>query len=159
MLIEKFFEEISDIPDKNRGGCLFFCYSFWKYCKKNGAPLDTFDVFQWEAHHENGKISTNLEFLHCSGDDVDSSAHFAWTFEGKLYDGNGETTFEKTTWNNDTYENITRGNHEKLEEFFLLSLNADLWNPTFRRNSAINILKERLELDLEEVEDKFYTLY
>lgn len=159
MSLDRFFDGVADIPDKNRGGCLFFCYAFWKWCKINNIPTDTYDVIQWEASYEHGKIEQNLQFLHHGMNDLDSSAHFAWTFDGELYDGYGLTTYESNTRPGDNYENITNGNHDRIEEFFIRALNEDIWNTTFLRNIAIRNIKDRLDLDLHEVRDKFYNLH
>lgn len=47
-MLEKFFNGCSGIDCKNAGGCLFFCYAFWKWAKKNGLDLSSFDIVQYD---------------------------------------------------------------------------------------------------------------
>jgi hypothetical protein len=139
--LEPFFGAIKDIEEKNAGGCLMFCYVFYLWLKKNGYPLDSFTITQigWK-----NTIEHNMAFLKGERDTAMSSSHFVWDYEGARYDGEclylgGYSYCDKAPL--PLFE-------DSIENFCLSALNNASWNRDFDRNRAIDIVQERLGLDL-----------
>lgn len=139
--LSPFFEAIEDIEYKNEGGCLMFCYVFYLWLKKEGHSLDSFTITQIGYDY---KIQHNMDFLEGKQEAAASSAHFVWDYQGSRYDAEGlyrDKFFYYDSAPLPLFE-------DSIETFCLSALNNARWNPTFDRNRAIDIVQERLGLDL-----------
>ena len=153
--ISPFFDAIIDIPDKNRGGCLFFCYAFWKWLKQNGYSTETFQIEQYDDDYSTTNIENNLEWIENNGANNNpiSSHHFSWWYEGEQYDAEGAV--DNTIYGHFDSEVLYGLNTSRcclVEEFCQKALIYSGWNCTFDRSDAIETLKEVLDIDLSDVE-------
>lgn len=141
-LQEQFFMGIKDIPYKNSGGCLFFCYAFKRFFEQNGGNLSTFRIVQYHYYYE--EMEHNLKWTKNSI--PIAMQHFTWTYEGKEYDGEGY----RETYKAD-YRSVLDIPYDDLNEFCEIALLEDQWNLSFDRDNAIDVMKDTLHLDLEVV--------
>ncbi len=149
-MLKHFFGTIKPIEYKNNGGCLFFCYVFWKYLKKHNLPYNTYQIVQYELGDSNTK--RNIQFINGEVDTADSSRHFTWLYEGKEYDGNGETKAGNSAYGTDGNRTVLNGlqnDYENLvDKFCVNALTHGDWNSMFNRKQAIKRIEKTLELEL-----------
>lgn len=144
--VKEFFDKICDISDKNAGGCLFFCYLFFCWLRKNNYPTDSFEIIQITLPYEEERIQQNIDFINKERDSAVSSAHFAWRYNGKEYDSEG--LLNCTRW--DSYPKATLplfGNTEAIISLCENALMNSRWNTWFDRNATIPIITERFGID------------
>lgn len=144
--IQEFFDNIKDIKDKNAGGCLFFCYLFFCWLRKNNYPTDSFEIIQIALPYEEDRIQKNIEFINKQRDSAVSSAHFAWRYNNEEYDSEG--VLNHVRW--DSYPKATLPLFGDTEAIISLCENALIngwWNPWFDRNATIQIIAERFGID------------
>lgn len=141
--LDKFFDELVDIPDKNYGGCLFFCYVFWLWLLENNLPTESFQILQHD-YSERSALH-NLEWINGNRSiNAGSSSHFTWMYEGVEYDAEGEYT------RNDDYDEIVElaglntAHCNLVGEFCINALTYGEWNCDFDRRGAISIVEDRL---------------
>lgn len=153
--VNEFFDGISEIESKNHGGCLFFCYLFFLWLKKNNMPLKDFDIIQYHDFYDN--IEHNLNWLYDKEGDPVSSYHFTWIYDGLEYDSDGEA---------DDYsfiryrECLELRDEEEIELFCANALKFGDWNPMFDRNEAIENVHHKFGIDLSEFEkDDYYSVF
>ncbi len=139
--IAEFHQSIEDIPFKNMGGCLFFCYLFYKWLIKNNFDLRSFDIVQYS--YGTYEIVTNQEFIKGNHDVTASSYHFTWMYNGFEYDSCGEL-------NKGTVEGKKRVVLEGLQtrygslviEFCETALSQSSWNVRFNRYNAVKHVRK-----------------
>lgn len=144
--VQEFFDKIKDINDKNAGGCLFFCYLFFCWLRKNNYPTDSFEIVQIALPYEEDRIQQNIEFINKQRDSAVSSAHFAWRYNNEEYDSDG--VLNHVRW--DSYPKATLPLFGDTEAIISLCENALMngrWNTWFKRNAAIQIISERFGID------------
>ena len=146
--LSEFFDSVADIPNKNRGGCLFFCYVFWLWLIDNDMPLDSFDIIQYDYTHR-PKLGQNMEWL-CNGNlSPTSSYHFTWIYNGIEYDADGELC----CFDDDGLEcEALCIENDQIKDFCQHAINFAPWNDEFDREEAIYIIKDRLGLSLDDIE-------
>lgn len=148
--LDNFFNPISSIEYKNRGGCLFFCYCFWLWLKKNGYDTSSFQIKQY--CYDGANIEHNLDWLEGDIDGAQSSSHFTFIYKGIEYDGDGEACIEPYS---DYPQKILDGLNANVcclvEDFCVSALNDAPWNDTFDRESAIERVESVLDIDLSNV--------
>lgn len=148
--VQEFFDAIYPIKDKNSGGCLFFCYAFFLWLKKNKLPLNDFQIKQYSR--EEYKIENNKGYH--NGNTPVSSAHFTWIYDGKEYDSIGAATrksftFDKLSfYKSDILDTVT---HDIVESFCIDALSINQWNDAFERIPAVDHIRKTLGLELSHV--------
>lgn len=155
--ISDFFDKILDIKDKNRGGCLFFCYLFWLWLKQQGLPTESFTIVQ----HNWGKgcIEHNIQWINNllngnkNTESPVSSWHFTWIYDGVKYDSDGEYDDKDSTLVSKELVGLNTNMCQLVEVFCEHALNKGSWNPSFDRNEAIEIIYERFGIDMWKVAD------
>lgn len=153
--ISPFFDAITDIPDKNRGGCLFFCYAFWKWLKKHGHETETFQISQYDEN-QRADIDSNLEWINGNADNPTSSYHFSWWYQDNHYDAEGAV--DDSIYSDLDSEVLYGLNTSRcclVEEFCREALLYSGWNDRFCRKLAIHTIKETLDIDLGDVMRNF----
>ena len=148
-----FFAGIEYIPDKNNGGCPFFCYVFWKWLKKHGLPTESFDIAQYDAYWDSGNAEHNLEWIEGKiDDDPRSSCHFTWLYGGIEYDGEGIVNHSMVNGNKRVVlSGLNTVVAPMVDKFCIEALNKAGWNNWFNRNDAIDTIANTLEIDMNEV--------
>ena len=149
--VSPFFGKIENIPNKNLGGCLFFCYLFWLWLKENDLPTDSFSIFQYDFE-DGDSINQNLDWILGDTDEAGSSAHFAWKYEGIEYDSDGIRP--EGGWNNYEATELLGLNHETgslVEEFCLNAMLYGGWNYTFDLPEALKTLGPMFDTDISKV--------
>lgn len=144
--VKEFFDKISDIGDKNAGGCLFFCYLFFCWLRKNDYPTDSFEIIQMSSDFEQNRIQENIEFINKQRDSAVASAHFAWRYNGEEYDSEGKLNHVRWTY----YTKATLPLFGDVNAIVALCENALIngrWNTWFDRNATIPIITERFGID------------
>jgi len=145
-IIQDFLDGIAGIPDKNAGGCLFFCYAFFLWLKKNNLPTDKFYIVQYAYCIEN--IQQNLQYIY--GEMPVSSSHFSWVYEEIEVDGEG--FLDQLNYKHHEKERLRQiAEHGLNEAFCIDALKKARWYPEFNRKQAIKTLKHNLDLDLNHV--------
>lgn len=149
--IQRFFDGIEEIEDKNCGGCLFFCYAFYRFLIENNMETDTFQIKQY--NYEKWNIEHNLEWIEGNNDDDPvSSNHFTFLYKENEYDGEG--LVKKNTFSHYRNSEILYGLNGVInivEHFCKECLIKSGWNDIFDREYAIEKIKENLDLDLSDV--------
>ena len=143
--VQEFFDKICDISDKNKGGCLLFCYLFFCWLRKNNYPTDSFEIIQMSSDYEN-RIQENIEFINKQRDSAVSSAHFAWRYNGEEYDSEGKLNHARWTY----YTKATLPLFGDANAIVALCENALIngrWNTCFDRNPTIEIVAARFGID------------
>ena len=164
--VSDFFNQIKDIPKKNAGGCLFFCYAFYKWLKKNDFPTDSFQIVQYDT--SGYRLGSNLAWINNARNNEDNacypqaSDHFTFVYDGVECDGNG--LFNKARWSDCRVEvlhglNIPSMSVDLVEEFCVQALMEGEWNSEFNRGAAIEEIKECLDIDLGNVYHPGYNGY
>ena len=141
-MLDEFFDGVNEIPYKNNGGCLFFCYVFLLWATKKEIDLTTFRIVQYELSGTSN-IKNNQKFFEGLTTKANSSTHFTWIFENTEYDGYGKSP--KQYYNNWVFNQSP----ETLEKFCINALVHGTWNNQFDRDEAINIVEENLGLKLD----------
>ena len=151
--LDPFFDAVAEIPNKNYGGCLVFCFLFYLWLKKNGMDTDSFEIKQYEAGYEYGHILNNMEWINGVEGDVLSSYHFTWFYEGVEYDAEGRIE-DSECCVDDMYGEVLYGlttrHVDLVKDFCLDALNAPQWNFVFDREAAHAVIMENLGIDLAE---------
>lgn len=164
VVLADFFKGVQSIENKNRGGCLFFCYAFYKWLKQNNMPTDSFQIIQYDEENS-CRITNNILWVSSKINNLpnhysspQSSSHFTWLYNGIEYDGYGEVreTSRHRRWERVDNEVLYGLNNSGLkinlvEEFCTKALNYSSWNDWFERNEAIEIISETLGIDLYDV--------
>jgi hypothetical protein len=141
--LQAFFDGIENIGWKNHGGCLFFCYTFWLWLKKNNMSTESFEIVQYDAAYEKGaNIAINQVWIDEQSGNAASAAHFTWMYEGEEYDAEGPFS----TLRPDDIKAILKGlntpNAELVEEFCKNALTKATWNYMFNRVGAIPVVEQ-----------------
>jgi len=144
--LQVFFDAVKDIPKKNNGGCLFFCYIFFLWLKKNGYNTNSFSIIQYSAGWDKECIVQNDAFIRGESDRATSSAHFTWLYNGAEYDAEGTPTYRTNTFSELKGLQTRYGSLVKC--FCENALQNGSWNPQFNRNAAIDIIKQRMKLPI-----------
>lgn len=145
--IQGFLDSIKEISYKNEGGCLFFCYAFWLWLKKNKFNTLSFGIIQHEIW---GSSSTkqNEKFIKGETDIATSSSHFVWTYNGIQYDAE---SVDPSSFNGATVTEL-KGLQNRygslVKEFCENSLKHGCWNPMFNRKEAVKIVRKNLKLNM-----------
>lgn len=147
--MQKFFNGVKSIKNKNAGGCLFFCYAFWKFLEKENLPTDTFQIVQYD-YADLRYTEHNLKFINGEIAYATSSRHFTWMYEGVEYDGYGKVV--EVQFGLRTVLNGLQNEFENLVDKFCESalINGN-WNETFNREKAIDLIYENLKIDLNSI--------
>lgn len=154
--LKPFFDAISDIPFKNCGGCLFFCYVFWLWLKKNEIDTKSFEIIQYDCDSREA-IQQNEAWISGAEKNASSSWHFTWLYNKKEYDAENPVGKRYSPRQHETSVVLDGLNTKYLslvEQFCLSALNESAWNTWFDREKAIEIIEERLGLDLSKVNKK-----
>lgn len=142
--IDSFFEGIKEIPCKNWGGCLVFCYVFYLWLLKHGYNTSSFQIVQYDSWSNN--IPKNQAFIRGETNEAVSSSHFSWIYNGVEYDSDGICT-----WNRGA-KAILNGLNTKygdlVDSFCVTALTQGDWNTDFDRKDAAKVVKENLGIDL-----------
>lgn len=153
--LDDFFNPIRHIEYKNHGGCLFFCYVFWKWLERNGYDTSSFKIKQY--CYDGINIEHNLDWLEGDIDGAQSSSHFTFIYEGIEYDGNGEADTEPyESYQKTVLDGLNTNVCCLVEEFCLSALNDAPWNDTFDREYAIKEVEGIFDIDLSEVNPEIY---
>lgn len=145
--VKEFFNKICDIDDKNAGGCLFFCYLFFCWLRKNNYPTDSFEIIQMSSMFEEDRIQENIEFINKQRESAVSSAHFAWRYNGEEYDSEG--VLNHIRWERYTKATLPLfGDANAIVALCENALTNGRWNSCFDRNATIPIVTERFGIDL-----------
>jgi hypothetical protein len=142
--LKVFFDAVEEIQCKNLGGCLFFCYVFFLWLKKNNYNTDSFGIIQYDSWG-NQYLRHNEAYIRGERSYARSSAHFTWLYEGTEYDSEG---IYKGYRPKDFAElNGLQTKYGSLVVSFCESalINGN-WNPDFQRNEAIDIIIEKFEI-------------
>lgn len=135
--VKEFCSLVEDIPDKNAGGCLIMCYSFWKW-----AGDETFCIVQ---HNRWGDgLKNNRAWIKGELDEASSDNHFSWKYRGEQYDSLGRCSGGEELWELNELGLI--------DKFCLSAINNSSWNYAFDRATAIPELEDLLGIDLSEIE-------
>jgi hypothetical protein len=138
--LEDFFQRIKDIPNKNNGGCLFFCYLFYlQFCECEIVQYSGWDIYP---------IQHNLDFIEGRRNRAVSSSHFTWIYSGVEYDSDGPYDFKKD-WYYDPDRMILP--LVDIDDFCVNALRYGMWNPTFKRKNVIPLIYERFGISMEHV--------
>lgn len=145
--IDKFIDDFKIIPNKNNGGCLFFCYVFWLWINKFNHPKDDFKIIQYDYSAK--KIEYNVKWLKGESDSHPlASYHFTWIFQGVEYDAEG---FVKQSSYESKHREILDIDFNLIEKFFVDALNNNDWNDSFDRVQAISYIKHLYDIDLDHI--------
>lgn len=146
-MVDQFLEAVEEIEEPNLGGCLFMCLAFWRWLKKNNLPTDDFGIIQFDWGGD--QIEHNLRWIQMPGCDKPmSSNHFAWRYEDKIWDAEGEVDL------------MTEANHHRelyglnpdlVEQFCVEALEHGCWNSYFDREDAAEIIQDKLGIDMWDV--------
>lgn len=141
MTVDDFFQKICDIPNKNNGGCLLFCYLFYLQFRE----CEIVQYSGWGSQ----PIQTNIEFLEGKRERATSSSHFTWIYHNVEYDSEGIYN-EEADWKYVPLKAVLPlGN--KIDEFCVNALRYGSWNPQFRRKTTIPLLEKRFGISLEHI--------
>lgn len=138
--LEKFFSGIENIPFKNDGGCLFFCYAFKRYMEIR-EDISSFRIIQYDWL--GSRLQHNLSW---PKNTAISSYHFTWLWHGVEYDADGFYYGEGIT-----FRDTLPIPHDKINEFCEEALTESEWNKTFNRMKAIHHIRYTLNLDLDHI--------
>jgi hypothetical protein len=153
--VSPFFDAIYDIENKNRGGCLFFCYAFWKWLKKNGHSTESFQIVQYD--YDKTPIMQNIQWINTNKGNPVSSNHFAWIYQGVEYDSEGIIKHKKNYLREILYGlNSPKLNVDLVEQFCVKALTKSCWNDEFDRKGVIDDLVYSLGVNLYNVDDGRY---
>lgn len=141
MRADKFFDAIDDIPFKNYGGCLFFCYVFWLWAKLNHRDLSDYDIIQYDNNYS--RVEKNIAFIKGLRKKAFEANHFSWIHNDREFDSDGIVTPCYTI----IKERLRIPNH-KVQVFCENALMNGSWNNKFNRNNAIDTVCDRLNINL-----------
>ena len=148
--LSPFFEAIADIPEKNRGGCLYFCWVFWLWLKEQGMSTETFQIKQtsgpWGGQEP---ITHNLKWIDTQGNanfPPRSSYHFTWLYEGKEYDAEGPHCEPNGVILSGLNSPVSE---PMVDKFCIEALNKGSWNSYFDRDHAIDMVMVHPNLNLD----------
>lgn len=147
-IIQDFLDGIAGIPDKNSGGCLFFCYAFLLWLEKNGLPTDSFIITQYARHEESHKIEHNMNYV--NGASPMSSSHFTCMYECIEFDAEGlPRDIWRLSYKRQKLNQIAE--YGLNEAFCIDALKKGKWNTDFNRKQAIKTVKKNLGIDMGHV--------
>jgi len=152
--LKPFFETIKPIGDKNHGGCLFFAYAFWLWCKEEELPLNTFRIIQIDCNRGHD-LETNINWIDNREGYLRSSHHFTWKYYRTEYDAEGQYNHNK--YKNYDGKEALEGLHGQVclvEEFCVKALKEGGWNWMFNREEAIELCENELGIDLSKLKYK-----
>ena len=137
-----FFEGIKNIPNANKGGCLWMCLLFkrWVVANSIAGRIGIVQYFSSESD-----VERNVKFILGDGE-AGSGNHFTWTWLDAEYDADGEH-----------YEDYLEGrtlpikSDDDFERFCVAALNAADWNTYFSRREATKTALETLGIDMSDV--------
>jgi hypothetical protein len=141
--LQVFFDAVKEIPYKNWGGCLFFCYVFFLWLKKNNYSTSSFAIIQYDCY-DGDYIRHNEDFIKGETDFARSSAHFTWKYDGGEYDACGTPTYKTKEFAE--LKGLQTRYGSLVACFCENALINGSWNPDFNRNAAIDIVKKNLKL-------------
>lgn len=148
--LDLFFNPISHIENKNHGGCLLFCYVFWKWLKKNGYETSSFRIKQY--CYDGVYIEHNLDWLEGDIDGAQSSSHFTFLYDGFEYDGDGEACLDPFSgYKKIVLDGLNTNVCCLIDKFCVSALNEANWNDFFDREYAIGEIEKALGIDLSEI--------
>lgn len=145
--LDPFFDKIRNIPRKNSGGCLFFGYVFWLWLKAHGLPTESFEIVQYDY---DGQASRhNMKWIEGQKEQVVSSAHFTWMYEGIEYDADGEYVRRRHDVTPLVLSGLNTQHGSLVEKFCKNALrDRDQWNETFDRDSAVRKCRSRFDMKI-----------
>lgn len=117
--------------------------AFWRWLKQNNLPEADFGIIQFDA---GDKIIHNLRWIRSLEEEPTSSNHFAWKYQGQIWDADGEVDLNK-----ESYHQVLSMPADLIESFCVEALEHGCWNPLFNREDAAEILEETLGLDMWDV--------
>lgn len=144
--LKPFFEAVKNIPCKNDGGCLLFCYCFWLWLKKNNIKTDSFQIVQYD-HSSKYNIETNLKWIDGEEEEAVSSYHYTWIYDGIEYDSEQIKPKCKVE-TNEVLLGLNTKNVCLIDDFCENALNNGNWNSCFNRAKYIPIIEKSLGIDL-----------
>lgn len=140
--LKVFFDGVRPIEYKNNGGCLFFCYAFYLWLKKNGYDTSVFSIVQYCDPWEN-TIPQNEAFVEGKNSQAASANHFTWIYNGTEYDADGIVSVTKgappACWQHHKFDELLEKN--LVEKFCINALHNGSWNEMFDRKSAMKAIK------------------
>jgi len=144
--LQVFFDLIKDIDYKNHGGCLFFCYVFFLWLKKNNYSTTSFSIIQYQMW--GSYIEQNEAFIRGENSAATSSSHFTWKYNGIEYDADGFPKPMMTQGQSSELKGL-QTRYGSLVKCFCESalINGD-WNTMFNRNRAIEKINKTMKLRL-----------
>jgi hypothetical protein len=146
-MMNEFYDAVHDISYKNQGGCLFFCYVYLLMLEKYNLSTKRFHIVQYS--YEKYEIEQNRNWINNGEYYPTSSFHFSWVHNGLEMDSETQGNENIMKCNK---RGTLRGDSKILKEFMEMALSYyDDWNRVFQRDEAIQILEERLGLDLSKV--------
>lgn len=147
-MMNEFYDAVYDIPKKNWGGCLFFCYVYLLMLEKYGLSTRRFHIVQYSAYNKK-EILQNKKWLEGEEDFPTSSFHFTWVHNGLEMDSESQG---RENILKGRYRGVLRGSANTLKDFIEVALDDhDDWNPSFDREDAIKKLESRLGIDLSAI--------
>lgn len=157
----EFFTSIEGIPNKGKGGCLFFCFAFFRWLQKHGFDTNDFTILQIDSFWHQSK-SNNVAFIQTGEGQPEAAWHFVWKYCDELYDGNsfdndpdtnGYTPVDLFPLLNSPGFFETRD--QAIEQFCIRALNHDSWNTMFSRGYAKDVMRHNLDLEFDEIVTEF----
>jgi hypothetical protein len=149
MKVSEFLDAVETIEAKNCGGCLFFCYVFYLWLKKNNLPTETFFIRQYADALNNDRLYKNMEYK-APGSHAYASNHFTWFYNGIEYDAEGKIhRLDEIKGRKYTYVDLKQiCEYNLVESFCKDALIKGSWNPRFNRRKAFQIVEENLGIDV-----------
>jgi hypothetical protein len=141
--LDHFFRGVEDIPSKNSGGCLFFCYVFWLWLKDNDMPTESFAINQYDTQRMDA-LQHNLAWIESQNGKPTAAYHFTWNYEGGEYDADGEFDIDSM------FDDVTPTELSGLvgpwgnlvDEFCMNALKFSGWNYMFNFEEATADLED-----------------
>lgn len=139
---KKYLKELDEIPNINRGGCLYAAYAVWLKLQKEGLLLNNKIVIIMYHDHDYHR-DENMKFLKNKTKKAVSSTHFGLSFNGgkTVYDSEGLIKEYK-------HCGTMIIDFNKTQSFCESSLKYGGWNPAFKRKSGVTQINKKLGLNL-----------
>lgn len=146
--LSDFFSAVEDIKFKNCGGCLYFCYVFYKWLKQNDMDTSDFQIIQYSKYSD--EVEANLEWINYE-EGASSAYHFTWVYDGIEMDAEGELSYEPDVEHRVELGGLNTPYCDVVEAFCEDALINGSWNFMFDRNEAIKIVKKTLGINTKTV--------
>lgn len=149
--IKAFYKGISPIENRNQGGCLFFCYTFYLWLEKNGYNDSSYSIIDYcnpDDPEEGDSIGNNEAFIEGKNKKAVSATHFTWMYNGQEYDSNGVVLerYKPDDWKHHQFDELMK--KHMVDKFCINALHNGSWNTTFQRAGAMKTIKEKLGIDI-----------